>query len=635
VLGDAGSLFLRSAVLRLTTSGSVRRIRCAEEPQAPLAVAALPFEIYQESSGGDRWNANVHRNRHGRVPLRFRGYRLHAGTSERTANRASPIVAVDYDEGQLTIAVPQFWENFPRAISVEGSTVEVGLFPRQFDDEYELQGGEQKTHEIVVAFGEDTVSDPPLAWCHDPLIVSASPEWCCESGAVPFLVPSAQDDSDNAYVRLTSAAFDPERGFFAKRERADEFGWRNSGDLPADHESGFRPPGELIVSHYNNQYDAMAAFACQFLRSGDTRWWRLMADLARHVRDIDIYHTREDKAAYAGGLFWHTQHYTDADTSTHRTYPRGSGGGGPSAEHNYNAGLMLHFFLTGERSSRDAAIGLGQWVIDMDDGRKTPFRLLAGGATGLASATGSMAYHGPGRGPANSILACLVAHRLSGDAQFIVKADELIMRCIHPDDDLEARRLLDVESRWYYTVFLQALGSYLHDKSTRREFDRMFDHARGALLHYARWMAVHERPYLDRPEVLEFPTETWAAQDVRKADVFLWAAQHADGVERELFLERARFFFEYSVSTLSASPTHHFTRPLVLMLANGQRYGWAQKQHAEWPAPVGGKTAGHPIAFFEPQKARAVRRAKWLLALVLGTGVTWLAAAYLFDKIRP
>ena len=56
--------------------------------------------------------------------------------------------------------------------------------------------------------------------------------------------------------------------------------------------------------------------------------------------------------------------------------------GGPSAEHNYNAGLMLHYFLTGDRASRDAAIGLARWVLDMDDGRRTPFRWLAGGADG-------------------------------------------------------------------------------------------------------------------------------------------------------------------------------------------------------------------------------------------------------------
>ena len=53
---------------------------------------------------------------------------------------------------------------------------------------YELQGGEQKTHRVFVAFAEDNVSDVPLAWCHDPLRVHSTPEWSCASEAVPFLV---------------------------------------------------------------------------------------------------------------------------------------------------------------------------------------------------------------------------------------------------------------------------------------------------------------------------------------------------------------------------------------------------------------------------------------------------------------
>ena len=80
-----------------------------------------------------------------------------------------------------------------------------------------------------------------------------------------------------------------------------------------------------------------------------------LGEQGAHVRDIDTYHTREDKAAYNGGVFWPTQHYTDAGTATHRTYPHGTYGGGPAAEHNYNAGFMLHFFLTGDRRSRRAA----------------------------------------------------------------------------------------------------------------------------------------------------------------------------------------------------------------------------------------------------------------------------------------
>ena len=58
------------------------------------------------------------------------------------------------------------------------------------------------------------------------------------------------------------------------------------------------------------------------------------------------------------------------------------------------------------------------------------------------------------------------------------------------------------------------------------------------LLHFARWMADHERPYLDRPELLEFPTETWAAQDIRKSEIFDLAARHASGEDVARFTER-------------------------------------------------------------------------------------------------
>ena len=174
----------------------------------------------------------------------------------------------------------------------------------------------------------------------------------------------------------------------------------------------------------------------------------------------------------------------------------------------------------------------------------------------------------------------------------------MIRRCIHPEDDVDARNLLDVEQRWSYTVFLQALGWYLHQKGELERFDEMYAYARASLLRYARWMAVHERPYLDRPEVLEFPTETWAAQDIRKADVFLWAAQHTTAHERAQFLERARHFFEYSVNTLATKPTRHFTRPVVLLLTSGIRYGWFGVNASALPEPVAVQppVAGRPPA---------------------------------------
>jgi hypothetical protein len=630
VLGDDGSLMLDSAALVLAGTDAPSNVFLAAEEHSALEAVELPLEIHQESSGGEHWDGATHVNRDGRVAARFRGYRVRSGVSERFGFRASPVVVADGSVAPTAVAVPQFWQNFPRAITVDGHAIEVQFFPAGSAEGHELQGGEQKTHVAVLSFGRDDVSDPPLAWVHDPSRFSPTPEWVAETGAIPFLTP-ASADSRTAYLALVGLALDAKRGFIAKREAFDEYGWRHFGDMPADHESAFQPADRPFVSHYNNQYDAVAACAVHFLRTGHSAWWALMDDLARHVVDIDIYHTTEDKAAYNGGLFWHTEHYVDAGASTHRTYPRGTRGGGPSAEHNYTSGLMLHYFLTGLDASREAAVGLAQWVLDMDDGSKSPFRWLASGPTGLASASGSAAYHGPGRGSANSILACLVGYRLTGDTALRAKAEELIQRCIRPDDDLAARNLLDVERRWFYTVFLQVLGVYLQEKAERGELDTMYAYARASLLHYAGWMTVHERPYLERPAALEFPTETWAAQDLRKAEVFRWAAGHATGAVRRQFVERGQAFFDYAVRTLGASPTRHFTRPLVLVLRNGVEgppLDWLDGADALWPRAT--STPDAETRHFEPQKVRALRRAVWgvatgLVLVAILSALVWMA----------
>jgi hypothetical protein len=304
----------------------------------------------------------------------------------------------------------------------------------------------------------------------------------------------------------------------------------------------------------------------------------------------------------------------DAGRSTHRSYPRAPGvaGGGPSNEHNYASGLRLHYLLTGDAQTCEAAIGLGRWVIAMDDGATTPFAWVAAGATGLASATCTPDYHGPGRGAGHSIMALLDAHRLSGDRAFLEKAEELIRRCIHPEDDVDARELLDAERRWSYTALLEALAKYLDYKAERDELDEAYAYARVSLLRYARWMLSREYPFLDRPEILEYPTETWAAQDMRKAEIFLLASRHAPEAERPAFVERARFFFEYSTSTLRRMPTRGCARPVVLLLSHGYMYGYFLVHPGERaPEPRADvHDFGMPPPPFVPQKTRALERLK-------------------------
>src|SRR5262249_811451 len=208
-----------------------------------------------------------------------------------------------------------------------------------------------------------------------------------------------------------------------------------------------------------------------------------------------IYHTKEDRAAYSGGMFWHTDHYKDAATCTHRAYSRANKkpgqpyGGGPSNEHNYTTGLLHYYYLTGDPEARDAVLSLADWVEHMDDGRLTPFGLVDEGPTGLASQTREPGYHGPGRGAGNSINALLDAWPFTTERPSLEFAEPLIRRCIHPRDDIAARNLLDVENRWSYTVFLVVLSRYLDLKAEAGELDERHSYARASLVHYATWMA--------------------------------------------------------------------------------------------------------------------------------------------------
>jgi hypothetical protein len=571
----------------------------------------------------------VHINRHGTIPLKENGFELRWNGGSRTGERASPVVWIGEGIETTAVTVQHFWQNFPKVVQAHDEGLAIRLFPHQSGELHEIQAGEQKTHTIGFAFGDDPVSRVPLEWVRQPSAATLDPAWYAQASAVEYLSPATEDPHPE-YQALVSAAIEGDDTFAEKRERIDEFGWRNFGDIYADHEGVLTNDGTRLVSHYNNQYDAVAGFAIQFMRTADSRWHTAMCELARHVVDIDIYHTGLDKSAYNGGLFWHTSHYTDAGRASHRSYPKVPGvwGGGPSNEHNYSTGLMLHYLLTGHEPSRLAVLSLADWVLAMDDGAQTVFRWLTRSDTGLASSTASPSYHGPGRGAANSITTLLNAHRLTGDPRMLAKAEALIRRCIHPSDDIGARDLLNAEQRWSYTVFLEALGRYLEDKAVRGEIDRGYAYARSSLLHYARWMAEHEYPYLDKPEILEYPNETWAAQDMRKSDVFTFAARHSSASERDLFLERARFFFRESMNWLGKLPTRTLTRPIVLLMSHGYMHAVAVRPEGlpHGPDGPGGCDFGVPTRFV-PQKQIARQRVAVLggcSVLVLLAVVIWL-----------
>ncbi len=579
-LGDIGSIYFKSLKYQLNLGSDYDAI-CKEDVHGQwIALTKKDFVLYQDSSGGKNWHSKNHINYQSINPLRFKGYQcIEEQCLSRSGNRASPFIHVHNKELTLTAHIKQFWQNFPKAIVLSKNKLDLSLFPEQFADDFELQGGERKTHTIFLDFGKDKNS---LDYCQNSLVASIPSDYYIQTNVFWMVLSNS---NNRELENLIQAGVNSDKNFFAKREVIDEYGWRNFGDLFADHESLYAKEGHINISHYNNQYDPMNGFAQQFILTGKKQWFELMNDLAQHVVDIDIYRTDDDRHEYNNGLLWHTNHYVDAASCTHRTFSKAhideepDTGGGPGNEHCYTAGLLAHYFMTGSEQSKDAVLLLAQWLIRYHEGNNgvleklllikqqdvARFKSLIKGDT---VAKYQYALH---RGTGNYMSTLLDAYQISSDEDYLLRVEKIIPLTLHPNDNIENRHLDDLEAaaNWSYTILLQAIIKYLMIKQAMNDIDDSFIYAKECLLHYARWMLENEYPYLEKPEVLEFPNHTWTAQDLRKATIFQAAALFSSSEQEcSQFIGKADYFTNYVVSTLSSESTRTYTRIVSILMQN-------------------------------------------------------------------
>ena len=551
-LGDSGSFLFRSLELSLHSDEIPANATAhwKARPDSDVRTTMCEVFIRQFGSGEKHWSSTNHLSSDETNPVQTRGFEVNCEAGVLRGYQAEPTLLIEGDGSTMAVAVPEFWQQFPGSVAAAMGSLEVGLFPALTGVMHELQGGEQKTRSFWISTRQNNTNVDHLDWVFDVPRLIQSPTSVRTTRAISWFsgevlssemnsqgTLNSELSSDTIVGRFVNYLHSATTGRFsldARRASIDEYGWRNFGDVPANHEQTHYAGSNTIVSHYNNQFDMIFGATLQLAATGDLKWFDLLDPLARHVMDIDIYHTNEDRAAFNGGLFWHTDHYVDARLSTHRTYSRHNQkpghtyGGGPSCEHNYTTGLLHYYFLTGNVEARESVLSLADWVIQMDDGRNTVFGLLDDGPTGAASATVFEDFHGPGRGAGNSINALLDAWLLTESDRYISKLEELIRRCVHPEQKPDDLHLLDAEGHWSYTVFLNAMGRYLIAKRDAESYDPMYSYARDVMKTYGRWMALHERRTLERPEELQYPTEAWAAQDFRKANVLRIAAACED-----------------------------------------------------------------------------------------------------------
>jgi len=580
-LGDKSSLFFKalSLQLQLADSNDKQESFIRLEAEADWRrFNSKSLTLQQNSSGGENWQSKNHMDFKGEVPVKFKGYRcFEQNVEQASGDRATPTVHLTSPIGGLTAHVIDFWQNFPKALCVDSSMLSLDLFPSQETACYELQGGERKKHTFYLNFSNDKNA---LDGFVDEIVPRVPLAHYAASKVMPWL-PAAYQDT--VIHQLINRGIEGPHNFFEKREEIDEFGWRNFGEIFADHEQHEYKGHEELISHYNNQYDPVFGFIKQYLITGDKRWHELLSKLAQHVVDIDIYHTVNDRDEYNGGLFWHTHHYLSAFTCTHRTFSSkhaadfiyGEIGGGPGAEHCYTTGLSYYYYMTGDKAYKDAALQLVNWLSRVLEGSGTVIERVFQFKSKelpilkrLFSGERVQRYKYPfTRGTGNYISSLLDAYHLTGDRQYLSQVENVIQQSVHPHDDILLRNLEDTESSWSYLIYLQAICKYLDLKTNLQETDQACLYARDSLLHYVDWMLEYEKPFLEDSESLEYANHTWTAQDLRKANLFYVASLYSD--ERKLeYLKAAHLYVQFVESTLQNEETRHYSRILILLMQN-------------------------------------------------------------------
>ncbi|MFH1070394.1 MAG: hypothetical protein V1794_12315 [Candidatus Glassbacteria bacterium] len=347
VMGREGHFFFDdlSLVTRLAFEDPIElSVGDGREDVLDRVVLTGPGGVYQESSGGENWFHRNHANHLGKIPLTFRGadFFLDGTTAYRRDRPDAWLQACDRKFG-LAVAVRHFWQNFPKCLSASpDGSVRVALWPGEFPDHHELEGGEIKTHEVAFYFHTGAQGSTPaenriatlMGSFHYPLVVRASADTYLAGG---FFDDAAVYDPRRfpEYENLMHGALiGPENNLTGDIETIDEYGWRNFGDTWARNEiDQTRGPhtGRIVLSHYNHEYDHGYGMLFQSLRTVggspeiSCRWWRMAEAGLRHESDIDLYHSKARSprdGVHDGGKFTHTQHGVEAAQVGHRGGPR-------------------------------------------------------------------------------------------------------------------------------------------------------------------------------------------------------------------------------------------------------------------------------------------------------------------------
>ncbi|MFO7897971.1 MAG: hypothetical protein R6V58_02800, partial [Planctomycetota bacterium] len=296
------------------------------------------------------------------------------GETLKTGVRTDGVVTLAGGGGTLTAAVRNFWQNYEKAIELDGSTLTFWLWPTEgrwprkhprrwhrnglFDRRletlpepglYYLPGSVHKGHELLLDFS----GRPPEeshAELADPLFALASAGYYASTEAAPALftppdVRTGDEECDaklEGWMNMTRSVVDPESpaGLAAARKHSPWssvgywgdtcywYGWMDFGDISV--------PGCGPVSLH---YDWLWIMLLNAMRIGNPTFVSEAIDMARHRIDVDQSWSDRDPSEVCG-----LQRRDSLFPAFHcrRLYHV------PSVRSNFLAGVVLYHMMTGD-----------------------------------------------------------------------------------------------------------------------------------------------------------------------------------------------------------------------------------------------------------------------------------------------
>ena len=511
VMGRKGSLFFDEMALqtKLRFNGPIE-MSVGDKTDDVLDRVVLVGEgggVYQESSGGDNWFIRTHMNHVYKIPLTFRGAHFNLdGVSAYQRNRPDAwLQAVDRKFG-LAVAIRHFWQNFPKALTADPEgVVRVALWPEEFPDSHELQGGEIKTHELTFFFHTGNQGSTPavdmmaerMSAFHYPLIGRAPADWYIKSGEFDD-VAEYNPGRFPIYEKYNHDAVEGDINLFTDREAIDEYGWRNFGDTWAKNEKNQTEgphDGRLMISHFNHEYDHAYGMLLQSLRTLDKnpeislKWWQLAETGNRHQSDIDYYHTLKDPfrdGIHNGGKFTHSAHGAENALAGHRGSPRLTWFGAlrwpwgqsmnPESGHQDCRGLYSQYYLTGDRRLLETALNNSNLILYKVEQDKFAQNVLS-------------------RNSGNNLQALTDAYLLTWDERYM-KAAEKVLEDTHPDKmwftSAEGRKAnpdKSVDGWWSQNISVVSAARFT--EAVELKTVERYDYGRNYVISYADFAATY------------------------------------------------------------------------------------------------------------------------------------------------